>query len=98
MLVSGSFALEVTEQTDEQLAAIIREHQTDRVRNAAPDRAPRIVLEAAAETGIAVVSRPVLTEGRVELLWYVQEQSVSIDYHRYGNLGVRGNEERAPVL
>jgi RHH-type proline utilization regulon transcriptional repressor/proline dehydrogenase/delta 1-pyrroline-5-carboxylate dehydrogenase len=44
-----------------------------------------------------VVSRPVLQEGRVELLWYLQEQSLSIDYHRYGNLGVRVNEPRAAV-
>ena len=38
-----------------------------------------------------------LAEGRVELLWYVQEQSVSFDYHRYGNLGVRAGEPRAEV-
>jgi RHH-type transcriptional regulator, proline utilization regulon repressor / proline dehydrogenase / delta 1-pyrroline-5-carboxylate dehydrogenase len=40
----------------------------------------------------------VLAEGRVELLWYLQEQSLSHIYHRYGNLGRRSEEERAPVL
>ena len=40
---------------------------------------------------------PVLAHGRIELLWYVREQSISNDYHRYGNLGGRGSEERAPV-
>ncbi|MDB6004783.1 MAG: Proline dehydrogenase, partial [Prosthecobacter sp.] len=34
----------------------------------------------------------------VELLWYVQEQSVSFDYHRYGNLGTRTGEDRAPLV
>ena len=34
------------------------------------------------------------TEGRVELLWYVREQSISHDYHRYGNLGARASEAR----
>jgi RHH-type proline utilization regulon transcriptional repressor/proline dehydrogenase/delta 1-pyrroline-5-carboxylate dehydrogenase len=32
------------------------------------------------------------------LLWYVREQSVSFDYHRYGNLGVRSGEARAEPL
>jgi RHH-type proline utilization regulon transcriptional repressor/proline dehydrogenase/delta 1-pyrroline-5-carboxylate dehydrogenase len=36
-------------------------------------------------------------EGRLELLWYLQEQSISFDYHRYGNLGARADEPRAPV-
>ncbi len=59
---------------------------------------PLAVLQAAAEAGLCVVSRPVSAEGRLELLWYVQEQSLSIDYHRYGNLGLRAGEPRAEVL
>jgi hypothetical protein len=30
-----------------------------------------------------------LAEGRFKMLRYLQEQSLSIDYHRYGNLGER---------
>ena len=30
-----------------------------------------------------------LSEGRIEMLLYLREQSISIDYHRYGNLGER---------
>jgi RHH-type proline utilization regulon transcriptional repressor/proline dehydrogenase/delta 1-pyrroline-5-carboxylate dehydrogenase len=59
---------------------------------------PEIVRRAAAETGLCLVSAPVLAEGRIELLWSVQEQSISFDYHRYGNLGVRAGEARAEVL
>ena len=35
-----------------------------------------------------------LSEDRLELLCYTEEQSLFIDYHRYGNLGARANEKR----
>ena len=35
-----------------------------------------------------------LNEGRLKLLWYTEEQSLSIDYHRYGNLGACAIEKR----
>jgi RHH-type proline utilization regulon transcriptional repressor/proline dehydrogenase/delta 1-pyrroline-5-carboxylate dehydrogenase len=44
-----------------------------------------------------LASAPVLAEGRIELLHYLREQSLCADYHRYGNLGARADEERAPV-
>jgi len=44
-----------------------------------------------------VVSVAVSAEGRLELLWYLREQSISTDYHRYGNLGTRADEPRAEV-
>ncbi len=53
------------------------------------------VFQAAGESGVCVVAAPVLAEGRVELLWYLEEQSLSIDYHRYGNLGSRAAEPRS---
>jgi RHH-type proline utilization regulon transcriptional repressor/proline dehydrogenase/delta 1-pyrroline-5-carboxylate dehydrogenase len=31
------------------------------------------------------------------MLWYQREQSISTDYHRYGNLGARAGEVRALV-
>ena len=89
--------IQFIEESDEQLAEAVRGHRMDRVRYAAPDRVPRVVLEAAGQSGVCVVSRPVLAEGRVELLWYLQEQSLSIDYHRYGNLGARSGEVRGEV-
>jgi RHH-type proline utilization regulon transcriptional repressor/proline dehydrogenase/delta 1-pyrroline-5-carboxylate dehydrogenase len=91
-------AVQFVEETDQQLAEVIRARQTDRIRYAAPGRVPPAVLRAAAATGLCIVSRPVLASGRVELLWYVREQSISIDYHRYGNLGARAEEPRADVL
>jgi RHH-type transcriptional regulator, proline utilization regulon repressor / proline dehydrogenase / delta 1-pyrroline-5-carboxylate dehydrogenase len=91
-------AIEFVEETDAELAQGIRNGQADRVRYAAPERAPTEVLRASAEAGLCVVSTPVSSEGRLELLWYVREQSISIDYHRYGNLGLRVNEARTEPL
>jgi RHH-type proline utilization regulon transcriptional repressor/proline dehydrogenase/delta 1-pyrroline-5-carboxylate dehydrogenase len=95
---SWAGAIEFVEETDEQIVQAIRERQTDRVRYAAPDRVPLAVLQAGNLAGGCVLSTPVSAEGRLELLWYVHEQSVSTDYHRYGNLGLRADEPRAEVL
>ena len=95
---SWAGAIEFLEETDEQLAAAIRSSQVERLRFAAPERVPPSVRVAAAEAFVFVADRPVLTEGRVELLWYLREQSVSDDYHRYGNLGARADERRAEPL
>jgi RHH-type proline utilization regulon transcriptional repressor/proline dehydrogenase/delta 1-pyrroline-5-carboxylate dehydrogenase len=95
---SWAGAIEFIEETDDQLAGCIREGQTDRVRYAAPDRVALEVLQAGNQAGGCVLSTPVSKEGRLELLWYVHEQSVSTDYHRYGNLGLRASEQRAEVL
>jgi len=95
---SWAGAIEFVEESDDQLAQAIRERQTDRVRYAAPERAPVEVLQAGNEAGGCVISTPVSAEGRLELLWYLHEQSISTDYHRYGNLGLRAEEPRAEVL
>lgn len=95
---SWAAAIEFVEESDEKLAQAISERQADRVRYAAPDRAPLPVIKAGCLAGGCVISPPVSAEGRLEMLWYLREQSVSIDYHRYGNLGVRSNEKRAEVL
>ena len=80
---------EFVQETDAELADRVRTAETDRVRYAAPERALQDVLRAAAESGAYLARAPVLIHGRVELLWYLREQSISIDYHRYGNLSVR---------
>ncbi len=90
-------AIEFVEESDAQLAEAIGAGQVDRVRYAAPDRAPLEVLRAGNAANGCVVRGPVSAEGRLELLWYLREQSISTDYHRYGNLGVRADEPRAAV-
>jgi RHH-type proline utilization regulon transcriptional repressor/proline dehydrogenase/delta 1-pyrroline-5-carboxylate dehydrogenase len=98
---SWAAAIEFHEETDEQLAAHVRTlppHADERIRYAAPDRVPEIVRAAASEIGVYLADELVLAEGRVELLWYLREQSVCHDYHRYGNLGARAGESRREPL
>jgi RHH-type proline utilization regulon transcriptional repressor/proline dehydrogenase/delta 1-pyrroline-5-carboxylate dehydrogenase len=94
---SWAGAIEFVEESDESLAAAIRHHAADRVRYASPSRVPQLVHQAANERQVYIATAPVLAAGRVELLWYVYEQSISFDYHRYGNLGARSGESRAPL-
>jgi RHH-type proline utilization regulon transcriptional repressor/proline dehydrogenase/delta 1-pyrroline-5-carboxylate dehydrogenase len=77
----------VRRQSDEKLIAAFQVLQ--RVRYAAPERVPQAVLKSAARTGYYLARSPVLMEGRLELLHYVQNQSICNNYHRYGNLGER---------
>jgi len=77
----------VEAQTDAQLAAMMP--RIHRIRYAAAERVPSLVYEKAAETGFYISRAPVYMEGRIELLQYIQEQAVSHNYHRYGNLGER---------
>ena len=94
---SWGAAIEFVEESDEVLQKEIAHRQTDRVRYAHPDRVPRSIYQAVADTGVHIARWPVLAEGRIELLWYLSEQSISHNYHRYGNLGVRATEPRSPV-
>jgi RHH-type proline utilization regulon transcriptional repressor/proline dehydrogenase/delta 1-pyrroline-5-carboxylate dehydrogenase len=60
-----------------------------RIRYGAPDRVSHDLLREAAKNGQYISRTEVMMEGRIELLQYFREQSVSHDYHRYGNLGER---------
>ncbi len=88
-------AIEFVEETDDDLAETIGAAYTDRVRYARRSRVPDPIRRVAAATGQYVADQPVCPHGRIELLCYVVEQSISIDYHRYGNLGERAEEDRA---
>ena len=95
---SWAGGIEFVEEDDDQLARIILQHDTDRVRYSSAGRVPLNVRQAAPQTQIFLADAPVRKHGRIELLWYLQEQSLCINYHRYGNLGARANEPRANVL
>ncbi len=95
---SWAGAIEFVEESDEALAEVIRLQHTDRLRYAAPDRVPQAIRQAVIEQSIYIADAPVLMHGRVELLWYLREQSVCVDYHRYGNLGARTDEPRTEPL
>ncbi|MBP6324588.1 MAG: aldehyde dehydrogenase, partial [Sulfurospirillum sp.] len=52
------------------------------------------VFEEAAKSATFIVRSQPLMEGRVELLHFFQEQSISHSYHRYGNIGARALEKK----
>ena len=94
---SWAAEIEFVEESDEAMAQAIRSGQAERVRYADPARVPIEVRRAAAEVGLYLACQPVLAVGRIELLHYLREQSLCVDYHRYGNLGARADEGRAAV-
>lgn len=92
--------IEFWRESDAELAAWLGDlpaHADERLRYATPDRVPPTIRQVAAETGCYIADEPVTGVGRIELLWYLREQSVCYDYHRYGNLGMRAAESRAAV-
>ena len=90
--------LEFVEESDDELADSIEQGWVDRVRYSSATHVPINVRKAATARFVYIADSPVTRIGRVELLWYVREQSLCIDYHRYGNLGFRADEPRAEVL
>ena len=90
--------IEIIEESDDELVAAILGHQVDRLRILSDRVEPLSVSEACIERFVPCIRRPVVANGWVELLWYLQEQSVSHDYHRYGNLGRRATEPRRALM
>lgn len=82
-------------ESDEKFIKKISEKKIKRIRtlqNLSSD-----LLRAIIEKGCQINSGPVMSNGRIELLQYLREVSISSNYHRYGNLGPRENEERSSL-
>jgi RHH-type proline utilization regulon transcriptional repressor/proline dehydrogenase/delta 1-pyrroline-5-carboxylate dehydrogenase len=90
--------IEFLEESDQELIQSIQNGQIARLRYADENRVPESVRRAANQHQVFIADQPVSAVGRIELLWYVIEQSISFDYHRYGNLGPRSTEKRADTL
>ncbi len=90
---SWAASVEFVEESDDALVDVIALRHADRIRYARPQRVPVRVRQAVIEPCLYVADQPVRRNGRLELMWYVQEQSVCVNYHRYGNLGTRAATE-----
>lgn len=88
--------LRVAEEDEATFLNRVRSGKIQRIRLIEP--ASQALKEAAADSGTHFIDAPVLANGRLELLHYLREVSISIDYHRYGNLGLREGELRKPIL
>ncbi len=53
------------------------------------------VLAAAAEHGVTVLDEPICSHGRIELVRWLREQSISRSLHRYGNVVYRQRREES---
>ncbi|MES2273367.1 MAG: bifunctional proline dehydrogenase/L-glutamate gamma-semialdehyde dehydrogenase [Chlamydiota bacterium] len=88
--------LRVMDETNDQFLERLRTGCIQRIRMV--EHPSHALSEAAAESMTPIIETPVLANGRFELLHYLREISLSIDYHRYGNLGLREGELRKPIL
>jgi len=65
-------------------------NQYERVRILKPTLSIDTLYKEAAKTAKHITTEPFVTHGRIELMNYYIEQSISDSYHRYGNLGLHG--------
>ncbi len=86
----------LTEESNAHFSERIKKGTFKRVRLLSPPDMD--LIKAAAESGAHLAHVPVLANGRFELLHFLREISLSIDYHRYGNLNLREGEKRKAVL
>jgi RHH-type proline utilization regulon transcriptional repressor/proline dehydrogenase/delta 1-pyrroline-5-carboxylate dehydrogenase len=85
-------AVEPPETLAASLERLSPEPERVRVSGAIAD----VLLEACQARGWHVDDTPVAIDARTELLKYLREQAISIDWHRHGNLGDRdGSGEHA---
>lgn len=78
---------EFIQEKEEDFVAKIEEYERIRY-HAKPSVNDKIYMKAASLAKIVIRDKPLLN-GRFELLFYHNEKSLSISYHRYGNLGIR---------
>lgn len=79
--------IKIVEEKEDLLIARLVKDGIKRLRFLSP---PSFFLQKAlADASCSVTVAPVLANGRIELLHYLREVSLSIDTHRYGYLGLR---------
>lgn len=91
----SSYFKTINEKENDFFARIAK-HKVKRIRLA--KRSSEELKKIAAAHFCYVDDCPVLANGRLELLHYLKEISLSRDYHRFGNLGARAAELRKPLL
>lgn len=79
--------INIVKENDNAFIERLRQNNIKRLRLLS--KPTPIVIQSLAEMACNVSLKPVLANGRVELLNYLREVSISYDYHRYGNLGER---------
>ena len=78
----------LVKQSDDEFSNIL--HTYARVIYSDVTKVPEQVFKSAAKSSTFIIRQKPMMEGRLELLNYFEEQSISHSYHRYGNIGARG--------
>jgi len=89
-------SLRFTEESEKEFLSRMKKGVFNRVRVMSAISSE--IKERASEQSVYINSTAVLANGRIELLNYLREMALSVDYHRYGNLGVREGDHRNPIL
>lgn len=79
--------LGATVEGDDEFARSLVGRAVQRIRHLGP--VPPGLRSAAIDRGADVVDQAVTASGRIELLWFLREQSISRTLHRYGNVVAR---------
>jgi RHH-type transcriptional regulator, proline utilization regulon repressor / proline dehydrogenase / delta 1-pyrroline-5-carboxylate dehydrogenase len=75
---------------DDENELIAKIPGVQRVRFLHPDNVTQNIYDSIADKAIYIASENFVSHGRLELMHYFVEQSISNSYHRYGNLGIKG--------
>jgi len=86
---SSFIGKEDTFSRDDEDALIEKIPKVQRVRFLHPDNVSQNIYNAIADQAIYIASENFVSHGRLELMHYFIEQSISNSYHRYGNLGIQ---------
>lgn len=87
-------SIEILEESSAELELALESGQCLRLRWLPQSPVPAALRALAPARLCHIDCHQPLLHGRIELLRYLREQSISFDYHRYGNLGARQDEER----
>jgi len=88
----GGLTDDVEIESEKQMIESIK--KSERIRCLNPRNISATLYETLANEAIYIAREPFVANGRVELMHYFIEQSISDSYHRYGNLGARGIDKQ----
>ncbi len=86
--------IKIIRESEEELIKRLDELPEKRIRLLSEPS--EILSRAFADSACSLLKNPVMANGRVELLNYLREVSISYDYHRYGNIAFKDVGKRQP--
>lgn len=94
--IPNNFPLKLINESEESLLHKVESGIIKRLRLI--EKTPEHYYIKASISGCYIIDCPVLANGRCELLHYLREVTISYDYHRNGNLGIREGELRKQII